>query len=265
LFEHKQIYTWQAKGVSRMKNKDRWTPSKYIFKKNKLVSSTDPDEVTIGSRLITNIIAHFYDTCIPQHVHGLLIDLGCGKVPLFAAYKNYIHDVICVDWPYTIHKNDFLDYECDLNNTLPFPEACFDTVILSDVLEHIARPEELWKEISRILKPSGKVLLNVPFYYWLHEMPFDYYRYTEYALKRFAEQSSCRIVMLTPLAGAVEIIVDILAKNIQYLPLVGPISALLLQYLSFNFWKSRPGRWIAAKTSSHFPLGYFMVAEKTIC
>ncbi|MBW6482221.1 MAG: class I SAM-dependent methyltransferase [Vicingaceae bacterium] len=59
--------------------------------------------------------------------------------------------------------------ETDINQPLPIENEIFDTVILSDVLKHIRKPEELIAEIHRIMKPNGKFMLNVPFFYWLHE------------------------------------------------------------------------------------------------
>jgi len=48
---------------------------------------------------------------------------------------------------------------------LPFNENEFDTVILSDVLEHLPTPENIINEIYRVLAKNGKLLLNVPFLY----------------------------------------------------------------------------------------------------
>ena len=45
---------------------------------------------------------------------GYLLDLGCGKVPLYLIYKSHITDSICVDWGNSLHGNDYIDSECDL-------------------------------------------------------------------------------------------------------------------------------------------------------
>jgi len=69
----------------------------------------------IGSRLIGDLIASCYDSYIKKYVRGNLIDLGCEKVPLYEAYKNYINYNTCVDWGNTLKGKEFLDLECDLN------------------------------------------------------------------------------------------------------------------------------------------------------
>lgn len=245
-----------------MKNKDKWTSSKYVYKKNKLSSSKNSKELQVGSRLIADIVANLYDTYIPKYVKGRLIDLGCGKVPLFEAYKNYVTENICVDWMNTLNEDGYLDLECDLNKRLPFNDDDFDTIILSDVLEHIPNPEEFWLEMSRILTRNGKVLINTPFYYCLHETPHDYYRYTEYALRRFAELSGFKILILKPIGGTPEILVDIIAKHLQFVPLIGKGLSSVIQNATYAFISTYLGKKLSQRTSEVFPLGYFLVAEK---
>jgi SAM-dependent methyltransferase len=213
---------------------------------------------------MTDITASFYQRFIPVYVKGSLADLGCGNVPLYDVYKNHVTENICVDWPNTMHSNQFLDYECDLNNPLPIPAARFDTIIISEVLEHIANPEVIWAEMSRILKPGGKILLSVPFFYKIHEAPYDYYRYTEYALRHLAKKNGLDTVILLSFGGLPEIFTDILAKKTARLPLVGKMSASFLQQLCSLFLKTKFGKKISEKTGKDFPLGYFMVVEKSL-
>ena len=246
-----------------MQNQEKWKPSKFTYKKGKLVASKDAREVSIGSRLNVELIADFYHRNLSQHAKGKLLDLGCGKVPLYAAYKQFISNNICVDWANTFHKNEYLDYELDLTKKLPFNDDEFDTIILSDVLEHIPVPELLWEEMTRMLTINGKIIMNVPFYYWLHEQPHDYYRYTEFALRRFADNAGLKLIQLEPIGGAPEIMTDIFAKNIVRLPKLGRSFALFSQWLTLRFIRTKLGKKISAATSKNFPLGYFLVAEKT--
>lgn len=245
-----------------MKNRDKWQPSKYIYKNGKLRASRDPKEVGIGSRLIADLIADVYNNTLAQHTKGKLLDLGCGKVPLFIAYKDYVTDNICVDWENTHHKNEYLDFECDLTKILPFEDEEFDTVILSDVLEHISQPEHLWQEISRILAIGGKIVMNIPFYYKIHEQPHDYYRYTEFALRRFVENSGLRLLQLNSIGGAPEIMTDIFAKNVLRVPKIGHSLAIFAQWLTLSFIRTKFGKKVSEATKNEFPFIYFLIAEK---
>lgn len=245
-----------------MRNQDKWQPSKYVHKKGKLVASRDRKEVGIGSRLIADLIAGVYDTGLKQHARGRLLDLGCGKVPLYEAYRGFVAETVCVDWANTLHPNEYLDYELDLTKRLPFKDGEFDTIVLSDVLEHIPVPDQLWTEMARILAKKGKIIMDAPFYYWIHEAPHDYYRYTEFALRRFVETSGLSLVQLQPLGGAPEVMADLFAKNILRLPLLGRPLARFSQWFTLRFVRSRFGRKASASTGATFPLGYFLVAEK---
>ena len=245
-----------------MRNRDRWKPSKYIFKRGGLIASRDTNEVNVGSRLMADIIARFYGMNLRTHARGRLLDLGCGKVPLYEAYKEFIEENICVDWANSQHKNEYLDRECDLNGPLPFADGEFDTILLSDVLEHISEPDNLWKEMARILSDGGKIIVSVPFYYWLHEQPHDYYRYTEFALQRFVTRSGLRVIQLESMGGTPEVMADIFSKNILHLPLIGPSLAGFTQWFTRGFVRTLLGKKLSDATRTIFPFGYFLVAEK---
>lgn len=246
-----------------MRNKDNWTASKFVYNRGRLAASRDAKEVSVSSRLVADIIAAYYDENIKLYCSGNLIDLGCGKVPLYATYKNYVSDNICVDWGKTAHNSEYIDVECDLTKKLPFDDNQFDTALLSDVLEHIPNPDHLWQELSRILTNDGKAILNVPFFYRLHESPHDYYRYTEYALRRFAELSGFSILLLKPIGGFPEICADLLAKQmVRSIPLLGKPMSIVVQFLALAFIRTQFGKKFSAKTSKNSPLGYFMVVEK---
>jgi SAM-dependent methyltransferase len=246
-----------------MKNSEAWKPSKFIYnKKGKLVASKNLKVVRAGSRLMANLIAQFYDVALKKYAKGKLIDLGCGNVPLYRAYKKYITSNICVDWPHTEHKNKFLDYECDLTQNLPFEDNEFDTIVLSDVLEHIPNPDNLWKEMNRILRLNGIIILNVPFFYWLHERPFDYYRYTKFQLEKFCNDYNFDIIKLGTLGGSLEVLTDIIAKHLSFIPLVGVPFSIIIQFIVLVLRKIKLVKKISEKTSLVYPYGYVLIAKK---
>lgn len=248
-----------------MKNQDKWQPSKYVYRNGKLTASRDPREVAFGSRLAADITASWYDRNLRRYAKGRLLDLGCGKVPLFAAYKHYVIDNICADWVNTAHKCEYLDCECDISIGLPFIDGEFDTIVLSDVLEHLPNPENVWRELSRLLAPGGRIIMNVPFYYWIHEAPHDYYRYTGFKLKNFVECSALKLVLLDSMGGAPEILADIFAKNMCAVPRIGRFMGLLVQRLTALFVRTGLGKKVSDATKTVFPFGYFLVAEKPAC
>lgn len=246
-----------------MRNESEWKPSKFIFRNGRWQRTSDRRELTTGSRLIAQLVVTQYEQYLAQFAHGHLIDLGCGKVPFYGLYKNHVTRITCADWPQTIHTSHHVDVFCNLNQPLPFADETFDTVILSDVLEHLAAPHLALAEIARILRPGGVVFLNTPFFYWLHETPHDYYRYTEYALRKLLHDAGLDCVVLESLGGSPEILTDMIAKHLSTLPLFGSTVAGLC--CDFAIWlrRLRPWRKFSQKTSSLFPFGYFAVAQKS--
>lgn len=248
-----------------MRNPDCWTPSKYVQRGDRLVASRDADEVGIGSRLVTARVARHYSEQLPLHARGRLIDIGCGKVPLYGVYRKLVSAATCVDWPASPHGGLHVDIEADLAQPLPFEDATFDTVILSDVLEHVPDPELLWREMARLLAPGGCVIANVPFLYGIHEAPHDYYRYTEFALLRLAQGAGLQVLYLTTVGGSLHVLADLLAKHLAHVPLLGTPLAAGVQTAVALLDRTPWGQRLAERTGSRFPLGYFMVAQRPEC
>jgi SAM-dependent methyltransferase len=245
-----------------MRNPELWKPTKFVLRRGRLRASLDRKECAVASRLAVDRTAAIYAAEIPRHCRGRLLDLGCGYVPLHGVYAPHVSASVCVDWPKTIHRSPNLDVECDLSARLPFADGSFDTLILSDVLEHVPDPALLWREMARVLRARGKLLLNVPFFYRIHEAPHDYYRYTEFALRRFAEQVGFDVVVLQAIGGIREVLGDLIAKRLERRPLFGKPLAIALQAACFRIGNTKFGAKKTAKTGRVYPLAYFLVAER---
>ncbi|MEZ4791842.1 MAG: class I SAM-dependent methyltransferase [Flavobacteriales bacterium] len=245
-----------------MRNVDQWKPSKFVLRKGRLIGSRDTNAVGFASRVMVDLVGRFYQRALPQHARGRLVDLGCGHVPLFATYKDHVESVTCVDWGNSLHQNPYLDKEQDLNQPIAFPDASFDTIVLSDVLEHIRRPEELIREMYRILAPGGRVIMNVPYYYGLHEQPFDYYRYTQYALRAMTEDAGFKVEELESIGGVPEIMTDLFSKTVRGVPVVGRPLARFAQAFTGWFVRGGLGAKLSRRTANDFPFGYALVLQK---
>lgn len=253
-----EVIAGRASLDTRMKNQELWVPTKFEWRNGELRGSRNPAELGIASRLVADLVAAQYQFHLKAHANGRLLDLGCGKVPLHAAYAPYVSEIVCVDWLPGTH----IDVQCDLSKSLPFDNNRFDTIILSDVLEHIPEPQLLWSEMARILAPGGKIIMNVPFYYVVHEHPHDYYRYTNFALERFVNMSQMTLVRMSAIGGVIEVIADLFAKITMRVPLVGRAMSILIQALAWNFGRTHLGLRVAGISSRHFPFGYFLIARR---
>jgi len=245
-----------------MKNKEFWQPTKFVFRRGKLRGSRCKNFVGVGSRLSVDIIGKHYQKYLQEYASGELVDLGCGLAPLYEACKDYVSSHICIDWPNTVHHQNYIDIYADLCRGLPLRSEIFNTILISDVLEHIANPENLWCEFNRILVKEGLVIANVPFFYWIHEAPYDFYRYTQYSLANFAENSGFKVLLIEATGGTPEIVGDFFAKHLQFIPLVGKHLAIMLQYFVWVFIHTNLGKYLSDRTKVSFPFGFFMIAKK---
>lgn len=245
-----------------MKNEDHWRPSKYVVRDGHLRASADEDQLSLGSRLAADLLAELYETFVPRYVHGMVLDLGCGKAPLFGCYRDFATDVVTLDWAKSPHASQFIDVLHDLNQPLPFAEFTFDCIVLSDVLEHVMEPSRLCREIGRALAGGGCLIGNVPFMYPIHEAPHDYFRYTTFGLRNLFESAGLRIVVLEPTGGSLEVCVDMLAKHLTQGRFAGRLLAAWLQAITFRVGKMGFARTLIRKTAVWYPLGYFFVAVK---
>ena len=108
------------------------------------------------------------------------------------------------------------------------------------------------------------MLLNVPFFYWIHEAPHDYYRYTEFALRRFADEAGLKVLSLEAIGGVPEVLLDLSAKTAERIPFVGPSFATFIQWSGGLFLKTSIGCRASQNTRAEFPFGYFMVVGKQL-
>ena len=247
-----------------MKNVDLWRATKYEQTETGYRGSRDKLHLAIPSRLLADLTVAAYSKYLPQYAKGKLADLGCGRVPLYDIYKDHVEEVVCIDWGNSIHAKTHLDFECNLNSDLPLQANSIDTVLLSDVLEHIANPEAFLGHVVKCLKPEGVLMLNVPFAYWLHEEPFDYFRYTQHGLEYLLAKNGFKIKKIITLGSVIEIIVDLLGKFILKNSFLQSIAVYSGQRTNALLRRSSRGEVYLDAISSKMPMGYFVIAIKSV-
>lgn len=247
-----------------MKNVESWQPSKYAMRNGRLVPTRDRSELAVSSRLIGRLLTDRYQAGFAAHARGRLLDLGCGKVPFYAAYRDYVAETVCVDWPSSPHGGQHIDEFCDLSKVLPFGNESFDTVLSSDVIEHLPDPALAFREMGRVLRPGGKLILNTPFLYMLHETPFDFYRHTRYSLQRLTDLAGLDVLELDEIGGLVDVVADLAGKALSTLPVAGSVLSSTIQTAVLAFGNTSLGGRARRASAPRFPLGYFLVAQKHV-
>lgn len=94
-----------------------------------------------------------------------------------------------------------LDYVCDITS-IPVPDATFDAVLCTEVLEHVPEPIKALEEMARILKPGGTMYVSAPLASGLHQMPYHFYGgYTPPFYEKFLTQFGLKIDYIRPNGG----------------------------------------------------------------
>lgn len=153
-----------------------------FLKNNRARLSHDLDKISF-QRDFSAALNVLYRGLVPllkEHLHGRFIDIGCGNSP----YRSVIHPVVDEYFTLDIEERDGdVDYLCSVESMDPVPDEYFDSAICINVLEHIPNPYAAVREIARILKPGGVLIVFTPFLARIHEEPHDYYRFTGYGLE----------------------------------------------------------------------------------
>lgn len=106
-----------------------------------------------------------------------VLDLGAGNAPYRELFEHTAYRTN--DWSQSEHLGA---EDADIvapAYALPVENASFDLVLCTQVLEHTAEPAAALQECFRVLAPGGRLALTVPLLWELHELPHDYFRYTQ--------------------------------------------------------------------------------------
>ena len=113
--------------------------------------------------------------CVPDGKSLDILDVGCGSGANSAALAAKGHRLHGVDISAAgIEKycqRGFDGRACDIESGLDYPDAAFDVVFCSEVIEHMTSPERLVDEMTRVLKPGGLLVLSTPnSAFWLYRV-----------------------------------------------------------------------------------------------
>lgn len=126
---------------------------------------------------------------------GMILDVGCGLKPYQRSLPSscrYIGiDIFAQARPDVVANVE----------ALPFPDQHFDSILCTEVLEHLPEPEQALAQIKRALKDNGYLYLSVPQCWPLHYQPHDYYRFTNYALKYLLEKNGFQVLAIERIGG----------------------------------------------------------------
>ena len=149
-----------------------------------------------------------FETLASEISRGRLLDYGCGRKPYAALFD--VDEYIGIDIKVSGHNHSSsrVDFYFDGTN-IPFQDKYFDNVFSSEVFEHVFDIDVSLEEINRVLKSGGNLVFSCPFVWNEHEQPYDYARYTSFALKHLLEKHGFKLVRLIKTTTFIETIFQI--------------------------------------------------------
>lgn len=151
------------------------------------------------------------------YLSGKIMDYGCGSRP----YEVFFPDSQYVGVDVSISGHPQKDKKADVyfdGETLPFEDCYFDGILASEVLEHVMDLKKCLSELHRVIKPGGRILITCPFVWPIHEEPYDFARYTPYALAQEFEKSGFTIIKTDQCGSPAEVLGQIFI--IEILPVL---------------------------------------------
>lgn len=102
-----------------------------------------------------------------------VLDAGCGRgfyINAFPSFKfiEEIHGIDLNENYLMLAKKNCLDKRVNIKraniNSLPYPDQYFDLIICSEILEHLKDDKKAIRELKRVLKDNGSLIITVPNY-----------------------------------------------------------------------------------------------------
>ena len=230
-----------------------------------------PGRILFGARMAVDLqlltCMRFLRPYLAQ-MTGRVLDVGCGQMPyrgMLPRQSSYVGIDIAAAGQFGMSRHpDIVAFD---GAVIPFPDATFDYVLCTEVLEHVENPGELIAEMRRVLRPGGLIVATVPFSARVHHAPHDFHRYTRYRLASLFACVGATVIEergddLATLANKLIVICMRLARpsraslwGLALLVALAPIAllALAVAHASLAFrWGSRAD-----------PLGYGVASRKT--
>lgn len=143
---------------------------------------------------------------VQRHAESRLriLDVGCGTGGTLEALAD-LGSVVGADisaeaLSFCRQRGHMALAKCRIE-ALPFAQGAFDVVVCCDILEHVADDEAGLREVLRVLRPGGMVVITVPAYRWLwseHDEALSHLRrYERGMLRRKLAAVGARLVRLS--------------------------------------------------------------------
>ncbi len=148
---------------------------------------------------------------LAKTAQGRVLDYGCGGAPyrsLFAHCQEYV----AAD----VTPGPQVDVLLGADGLTSEPVESYDTVLSTQVLEHVGDPDRYLRECRRLLKPGGQLILSTHGMIEEHACPDDYYRWTSRGLETLVSNHGFTIVESVRFTAEIRAIVQLLHQFVEH-------------------------------------------------
>jgi len=195
----------------------------------------------------------------PKYIHGKVLDVGCGGAPYLNEIEKFSKNIVLMD----IKMQEILISLRGNVQKIPITGAVFDSVLCFQVFEHIPEPLIAIKEINRVMKQDGLLFFSVPHLSRLHDLPYDFYRYTENGITYVLESGGFQVLEIIKTDGLISFLSHQLSLSFLVFcwkfKLFRPICLFINKYV-FTLFGSWLDKFLGMK--KYFPQGYIAIARK---
>lgn len=192
------------------------------------------------------------------YVHGRVLDIGCGTKPYQDLFRGHHTAYIGIDLE-TVQKSKADVFADSLR--LPFRSGALDTVFSTQVIEHVPDPFLMMREMARVVRPHGHVIITAPQVWPIHEAPYDFFRYTRYGLEYLANQAGLSVVLMRERHGGVYALGQMVCFMLYSRHHHSPVKRFLLKPI-FLLTQLLAALVDRLYYYPEFTLGYVLVAQK---
>lgn len=143
---------------------------------------------------------HYLLPCVERagkKSRGVLLDIGCGNKPYQSFFSNVTKYVGC---DVIQSSRQVVDVLCQAD-AIPLSDCYADTIVCTQTIEHVANFPGLLSEAYRLLKPGGTFYLSGPMYWYHHEEPYDFFRFTSHGFRYALEKAGFVVETIEPNGG----------------------------------------------------------------
>jgi len=195
-----------------------------------------------------------------KYIKGVVLDAGSGDGERYKSFFKF-DKYMTLD----INSSHGAEIVGSVEN-IPADSESFDSVVSTQVLEHVKNSQKAIEEFYRVLKPGGYCLVTAPQLNELHEEPHDYFRLTKYGLEEIFSNIGFKIIVIDRRGGfwsanmqmRIRYVIDLFRLNkirllrwiLQPFILINGMLAIFLDFVD----KSRANRKHA--------IGWLIIAQK---